>query len=863
MGTTTANGGDTRAYFLINSFPSPATEPVLTNFNVTYIRTYNRTVWSTRWFNISTGDGFSFRFGALTFLSNNTNTHTITGVYGTNSTFTATNINLSFQPQFTTGVVTFTGAFSLAGSLFTYNNDGGFSNPTGITFSSTTTLNVSNAIAGDLDLSQLSCPITFTGAVSSTGITTDSSLISTNNTSYTTLFSSTYTSTYGGFNVISNNITFTGAISITDPISFYAYTYGTLTISDALSITGTTLRDGLNQTLTFVGNTLSTSSTATNWTFTNARPIFSFGSAMTVANPVSLVNSGGLYFGNSLTLTSALSSSGASQWNVLAATTSGLTLTLNNAVTLVNCQLAATTITVAGGASKNFAYSLSTPIANNTPYTSTVVPYGVASAQNYPEICADTFTLTNTGGTFSIAGGGSAIYRTLFRPYLISGSPACTLTLPALTPTLTDVDFWRVTVAGAVTKPLTGTRLGNVGTITNITTAATKSVYWVGGAGAWSDAKWALTSGGTGSAANYPLPQDTVTFNANSGTGAITYPASVRVGNLFVDDVPAGTTSVYCNSTNSTTSPSYLWVSGGINGPASTPTGTFILGNTSSFTYDSTLGTQLQTVIIADGSSGATHTINPINLNCMQYGTIQFATLGTTTISNSITTPLAVLGNYTGDTYTINITAAQIGSSSYDYSSAAGCYISIGTTYGLGGGGTVNYGACSLYTYQFYVSSLTSNTAYSANISQLSAGNCITLGNINFTQGTVGSTIYQLSVSQDITLLSLSILSKSNFTGTTLRVTHASGSTRNISMYSLTATYSGSLTTMAISQYFGGGKPTFIKLGGGSVGVTGVNVTSIDASPANTWYTTGTVTSSTGWNAGAAPNSKGGFLLFQ
>jgi hypothetical protein len=680
----------------------------------------------------------------------------------------------------------------------------------------------------------------------------------------TSVFSSTLSTTNVGIDFTCTNLTFTGAVTITNPSSI-SVSGTTTTISNALSISSTNLIDGIDgifgsPKFVFYGDTLTTSSTATNWTFTNARIYFQFNNAGTITNPVILADNGGLYWAASnLTLNSALTSSGVSKWNILLLKSYGATLTLKGAVTLVNCQLAATNIVVDGGATRNFAYSLSTPICNNTTVNTTEY-YGSSIAQNYPEICVDSFTLSATGGTFSIAGGGSAIFRTLVRPYraYAAADPttsSCTLTLPALTPTLTDVDFWRVTVAGAVTKPLTGTRLGNVGTITNITTATPKSVYWVGGAGAWDAAKWATSSGGTGLTTNYPLPQDTIIFDSNSGTGNFTYPASIRAGNIDIQSVPSGTSAVYCNSTNSTTSLSYLWVSGNINGPVSSPVGSFILGNTSTYTYNSFSVGQLQTIVIADGSSGATHELKPINIQFMPYGSLQFATLGTTTISGSITDPVYLINNYCSDAYTINITAAQIGSSSFDYSNST-AIIAIGTPDGLAGSGTVNYGACNIYTYRFYPSQLTSNTAYSVFINQLNATTSTTLGNINFTQGTTGNTIYGMAVFT-VSCLSINIVSKSNSSLTGILFTGVP----NISTYACTVTYSGSITSSFLTKNGSAGSLT--KLGGGTVNLPGVGVVRMNASPANTWYTTGGVFSSTGWNAGTAPNSKGGFLLFQ
>jgi hypothetical protein len=866
FGSATPTGDNPRCTFTF--YTKAAAEPATTTLNVIAVRTnYLFTTITPTWFNTSTSTDKAGRLGNITIRGSglgNGATATLSQIYGCTA-LTVIGCSCNFNASDTSLAKTFTGAVLITASNFNVDDSAS------VTFSSTTTLTSSGGYVPSLFLTaNTSRTITFTGAFSATGIDTTNSAGLYWPYSSTIIFSSTFTSTFSDFQSLASgisiptNITFTGAVSITNPnANHYVAASSTVTISNSLSIFSVALADALSQTLTFLGTTLTTSSTVTNWTFTNARPLFQF-TSQTISNPVSLANGGGLYFSGSLTISNALSSSGASQYNVLASIDSTGTLNLNGAVTLVNCQLACQNITVQGGASKNFDYSLSTPVRSNITNTLNYnIPWGNPKSASYPEICVDVLSLTNTGGTFSITGGGSAYYRTFVRPYQLSTlSSNGALSLPAVTPTLTDVDFWRFQCNISVS----GTRLGRVGTtaLTNITTATPKTVYWVGGTGSWINPRWALTSGGTGNSSNHPLPQDTVIFDANSGTGNFTYPASSRVGSIDIQSVPAGTSAVYCSATSITSNnaPAYLWVSGNINGPSSTPTGTFVLGNDSTNTYNSfSTGYVAQSLIVADSSALDTHTIRPTNITFMPYGSLQFASIGTTDIQSSLTEPLYEVNNYSYGNYTINITAAQIGSSSYDYSNAAGAVVAIGSVSSYAG--TVNYGSCNIYTYYFYPSTLTSNTAYSINAFEVYAVGSTTLGNVNFNQGNTGSTNYQFTVDQAITLLNLSVLSKSNFTGTTLRVSHFGSAPRTISMYSLAATYSGSLSTMTISQNGGTGKPTFVKLGGGSVGVSGVNVTNIDASPASTWFTTGTITTSTGWNAGAGPNSKGGFLLFQ
>jgi hypothetical protein len=244
---------------------------------------------------------------------------------------------------------------------------------------------------------------------------------------------------------------------------------------------------------------------------------------------------------------------------------------------------------------------------------------------------------------------------------------------------------------------------------------------------------------------------------------------------------------------------------------------------------------------------------------------LQFATLGLTQIQSSLSEPIYRIDNFCNDPYSITITAAQIGSSSFDYSASVGvgAYIAIGTTY-LGTTGAVNYGNCSMYTAYFYVSSATPETAYSVFAAIVNARGCTGLGNINFTQGrSIGTTSYQLDISQSVTALSLNVVPKTLSGSTSLGIASYSGvSGTTVSTYSFTVTYAGTVTSMSLFRAIGL-TPTLVKLGGGTLGVTGVNVSNVNASPANTWYTTGTVTSSTGWNAGAAPApGRGSFLLF-
>lgn len=141
---------------------------------------------------------------------------------------------------------------------------------------------------------------------------------------------------------------------------------------------------------------------------------------------------------------------------------------------------------------------------------------------------ANTFAnLTYTGGTLSglqfnanqtITGtltltGSSVSARPLFQ----SDTIGTARTLTAAVVALTDVDFTDITGAGAG-SPFTGTRIGDCKGNSGITFTAPANKFWVNDATvAWNAANsWATTTGGAGATNNFPLPQDTCIFDANS-----------------------------------------------------------------------------------------------------------------------------------------------------------------------------------------------------------------------------------------------------------------------------------------------------------------------------------------------------------
>ena len=174
-----------------------------------------------------------------------------------------------------------------------------------------------------------------------------------------------------------------------------------------------------------------------------------------------------------------------------------------------------------------------------------------------------------------------------------------------------------MTGAGAA-SPFTGTSIGIATAVSGITGHVAKTVYWVGGTGNYSDAAdhWATSSGGAPGSVNYPLPQDTATFDANSfsTTGQTVTLDEPRIGAMDWSAVTNSPTLAF--TTNYTMYGSVTF------SPSMTKTGSFSLirtiGNQSG-TLDLNLGVaQISTSTLIQGLGFPT----AININA-PGGTVQ------------------------------------------------------------------------------------------------------------------------------------------------------------------------------------------------------------------------------------------------
>jgi hypothetical protein len=142
-------------------------------------------------------------------------------------------------------------------------------------------------------------------------------------------------------------------------------------------------------------------------------------------------------------------------------------------------------------------------------------------------------------GTLTCA-GSSAIQRGFVRSNLIT----VTRTITAAAVSANDCDFRGITISGAA-APIAPTRAGDCGGNSGITFPAAKSAFRVGTSTTWAGSdSWALTSGGTGSADNFPLAQDTAVINEDTALTGTLALALYNIGSL---DASARTTGITLN----------------------------------------------------------------------------------------------------------------------------------------------------------------------------------------------------------------------------------------------------------------------------------------------------------------------------
>lgn len=130
-------------------------------------------------------------------------------------------------------------------------------------------------------------------------------------------------------------------------------------------------------------------------------------------------------------------------------------------------------------------------------------------------------------GTLTVA-GASAVRRIFVR----SDTLGTTRTLTVNTLSADDCDFRDITIAGTAAGS-SPTRAGDCGGNTGITFPAPKTVYWnLSGTQNWSATGWATSSGGVPATNNFPLAQDTATFDNTGSAGTISIDTGLNLGTI-------------------------------------------------------------------------------------------------------------------------------------------------------------------------------------------------------------------------------------------------------------------------------------------------------------------------------------------
>lgn len=401
-----------------------------------------------------------------------------------------------------------------------------------------------------------------------------------------------------------------------------------LTVSGSLTFQATNFTRTYTGTTTFNATTTGKTVTTNGVAFGGAVTFNGVGGAWTLGSALNL----GSF---SLTLTNgtfdtsvsnyAVTASGflSSNSNIRTINLNGSTLSLSSSWTLTtstNATLNAGTSTISTSATNGTLngggltyYNVSFTSTASTTLTKTIT--GANTFNNLTFSTIGVLGLNNItiganqtiNGTFAI-NGANGNQRQFLRSDTTGTSR--TLTCAAIAST-TDVDFRDITIAGSH-GTLSGTRLGDCGGNSNITFVAGANKYWnLAAGGSWSATAWALISGGSVAAANFPLAQDTVIIeNTGLNTSAtVTINVSYNIGTL---DTSTRTNAMTLAS--GSFSPAFYGNFTYGSGVTPTGTGTYNFSNRSTKTLNSGGKTFTQQVAINASGGGIQLITNNLTL---------------------------------------------------------------------------------------------------------------------------------------------------------------------------------------------------------------------------------------------------------
>jgi hypothetical protein len=354
-----------------------------------------------------------------------------------------------------------------------------------------------------------------------------------------------------------NDISFSAAPSVSGTVTFAGSTAldvaGSVTMLSGMSatFTGTTTFNATTsgKTLTFNGKSLIGNNQAFDgvggvWT---VQDTFDFGINIPGLKNGTLDINGKTTTGGGLahtstgtfTLTLGAASVTLTRSNGINWSASGMTLNANTST--ITLSAASPTFTTTGLTFNNVSFTSSSstqiPIAGaNTFNNLTLSSFGAQTTNSL--ILSNDQTVT---GTFTVTGNSANN-----RPIIQSDTAGTVRTITAAVVSLADVDFQDITGAGAA-SPFTGTRLGDCKNNSGITFPGGVTKYYVGNTNSWTSSNvWATTSGGAGATNNFPLPQDTAFFDANSfsATGqTVTFTSGARAGTITFNSGIRGATT--------------------------------------------------------------------------------------------------------------------------------------------------------------------------------------------------------------------------------------------------------------------------------------------------------------------------------
>jgi hypothetical protein len=241
-------------------------------------------------------------------------------------------------------------------------------------------------------------------------------------------------------------------------------------------------------------------------------------------------------------------------------------------------------------------------------------------------------------GTLTLGAANTAIRRMFVHSDEIGTTR--TITLNGSLATLADVNFKDITTAGTA-GTWTGTRLGNAGNVSGITTDAPKTIYWnLAGSQNWSATGWATTNNGAPNVNNFPLPQDTATFTEAGDAGTVTVDQAWQIGSIQMADGVSNRTTGFTLATGTIATAIYGDVTL-FSGLTLTGTGALTFASHATTQNITTAGVTFTQPIIVDLVNG----IFKLSDALTQGATIPFTIVnGTIELKDGVTTTVGSFG---------------------------------------------------------------------------------------------------------------------------------------------------------------------------------------------------------------------------